>query len=427
MRDHNIDISTNNYWPMVLEGSLFFGGVMFMAENTVLPMFINTYGGSMALIGTLIMLHKVISQLCGMIVGPYIPYIKNLPRYITIVMSILRPLPIIVMPALLLLGASNTVLIVAFFIVYIGVWAGNGLSVTGWADIFARTIYDSKRSDVYGNQLFIGGLLGVLCGLIVTYCMGRTDITSNVMFTLLFASSGVILTASVYAMSRVRDDNSIRDVKVIQGSTLNIFKEYYMGIPSYWKKSKDFRTITYSRLLNAMGIMLFPFIYLMAKDIFKLTPQYLAILVSMNIAGSILSGISWRLVGKRWGHRGIIVISQYMVLIVPMFLLLALVFKDNIVMTFIILSLVQILMGHIFNNWMGYSNYLFQVVSKEDRAKYLVFSGIIRLPLAVFALLGGIIVETQGYWALVNITILAAIAGIFLSHRMPKKSFEDQS
>lgn len=101
---------------LLIEGSFFTAGVAFMDVNAVIPVFIYSYTNSTRLAGLATTINLSASIIMQLLIGPYVKSIRNVPRYITIVMFLFRPLMFLMLPLLLL--DLNPWLIVGLFFSY---------------------------------------------------------------------------------------------------------------------------------------------------------------------------------------------------------------------------------------------------------------------------------------------------------------------
>lgn len=400
--------NTRNFWSLVMEGSLSLGGFKFFGTETVTPMFVIAMGGDEALLGFIITLTSFVPSLINLFVGPYTSYIKNQARYCTWMMVLTRPLPLLIMPLVLLLDLHPMIALVAFTVSYIGMRAGNGLVITPWEDLFARVMSPKDRDRVYDYQLFIGGAFGVLCGFLVSTLMNIEGMGQNLMYTILFGLGGLFNGLSAISMGMVKDTPN-RTVKTMPENRLEVLQNYYRGIFRYWGKNKEFRKLYYCEILRNLASWLFPFIILMGSNVYGLTEGQISILVIGNVVGGILSGITWRAASEKWGPKGVIIASYGMLISIPVLLVVSLL---NNSIAFILVLLIQVMMGHISNDWVGYSNYTLTIINDEERPEYLVFHSLLKLPFSFVSMIAGAVSAAFGYWPLAIITLIMGIAGL---------------
>ena len=141
---NNNKLSSKNFIHMTMEGSLFFLGLAFLGESTVVPIFVDAYTGSMQLLGLFITILAFAKLLPRLLFGPFVSKTKDMARFLHITMLISRPLPLLMIPVLLL--SKNPLFIFSsFLIIYCVFWSLNGISSVAWSDIFGRTISGNRR------------------------------------------------------------------------------------------------------------------------------------------------------------------------------------------------------------------------------------------------------------------------------------------
>ena len=80
-----------NYWLIVIEGTLNMSGFRFLGANTVIPLFVETFTGSMHLVGLASGMSIALLFIPHLIFGKYLTTVSNIKRFMVIVNSISRP------------------------------------------------------------------------------------------------------------------------------------------------------------------------------------------------------------------------------------------------------------------------------------------------------------------------------------------------
>ena len=93
-------VRKRNFYALILEGTFFFSGLAFIDVNAVIPVFIYTYTQSLKLAGLATTINLAASVITQILLGPYVKSIRNMPRYMTTIMFIFRPLPLLMIPVL---------------------------------------------------------------------------------------------------------------------------------------------------------------------------------------------------------------------------------------------------------------------------------------------------------------------------------------
>jgi hypothetical protein len=215
-----------NFISLTLEGTFFLTALAFLDANAVVPVFIDTFTGSLQLAGLATTLRTALSMLTQLLSGPYVPKIKNVPAYILWIMFLFRPLPFIMVPVLL--GNLNPFLTVGIFLAIYGLfWASDGLVVIPWSDLLGRTIPANKRGKLMGYQQVTGGIAALGAGFLIKMILAHPNLENLVKYAIIFSGAGVSLMISSIMMSFARDlPRKLSKEKVS-------FKRYFSQMPHY--------------------------------------------------------------------------------------------------------------------------------------------------------------------------------------------------
>lgn len=400
-------IRKRNFYSLLIEGMFFWVGLAFLDSNSVIPVFINTYTGSLYLAGLATTLRIASSLLAQLAIGPHIQRIKNLPSFIIRIMLLFRPLPILMIPVLLL---SNNLFfpVWVFLIIFSLLWVCDGLIVVPWLDIFGRTIESSTRGKLLGYQQVLGSIGSLLAGLIIKEALEHPTLSDGVRYSIIFGSAGVILLISCIAMSFVKDFP-----REVMEHKPNLF-DYFLKLPGYFKKNKLYARMVITQIVGGFSWMVMPFIILYNKDTFSLNPVQISALIYIQIVGTLAGGIFWGNISHRLGSRYIISISQVISFILSLLVLISLPLS-NIFDAFYLAATMSFLAGLSMGAWMGFVNYTIEVVDDNERPIYFVLTSVITLPLALLPFLSGLSASAWGFTHLFIISLSASVIAFVLS------------
>ncbi|MGI6704755.1 MAG: MFS transporter [Clostridia bacterium] len=410
-----------NFISLTLEGTFFLTALAFLDANAVVPVFIDTFTGSLQLAGLATTLRTALSMLTQLLSGPYVPKIKNVPAYILWIMFLFRPLPFIMVPVLL--GNLNPFLTVGIFLAIYGLfWASDGLVVIPWSDLLGRTIPANKRGKLMGYQQVTGGIAALGAGFLIKMILAHPNLENLVKYAIIFSGAGVSLMISSIMMSFARDlPRKLSKEKVS-------FKRYFSQMPHYLLKNRDFASLTVIRIIYSFIGMVSPFIILFGKSAFQLSPSQVSNLIYIQIIGNLLGGLLWGTVSHRWGNKYVILIAQLIGAFIPILAFTSLIFNGLILPIFFLWPM-TLLTGINMGSWMGFLNYTIDIVKEEERPIYLVLGNLTTFPLTFLPYLAGSIADRWGFLPLFLISLLAAAAGTVLSMRLntPQISSSEES
>lgn len=399
-----------NFISLTLEGTFFLTGLAFLDANSVIPVFIDTFTGSLQLAGLATTLHTALAMLTQLFSGPYVPRIKNVPAYILWIMFLFRPLPFIMVPVLL--GNLNPFLTVAIFLAIYGLfWASDGLVVVPWTDLLGRTIPANRRGKLIGYQQATGGIAALGAGFLIKMILAHPTLENSVKYAIIFSGAGICLMISSIMMSFARDlPRKVSEEKIS-------YKRYFSQMPHYLLKNRDFTSMAVIRIIYSFIGMISPFIILFGRSTFHFSPSQVSNLIYIQIIGNLVGGLLWGTVSHRLGNKYVILIAQLIGALIPILAFMSLVFNGLILPIFFLWSM-TLLTGINMGSWMGFLNYTIDIVNEEERPIYLVLGNVITFPLTFLPYLAGFIADLWGFLPLFFISLLAASAGIVLSMRL---------
>lgn len=412
---NEIQIRRRNYIALIAEGCFFFTGLSFIDVNAIIPVFIFTYTQSLKLAGLATTINLAASIIAQVLVGPYVKSIRHIPAYVTRLMFLFRPLPLLMIPVLFS-SLSPAAIAMIFLVIYTLIFTGDGLLVVPWTDLFGRTVLPENRGKVFGYQQLLGGIGSLAAGFVIKSVLENTQISDAARYSIIFGCSAAAMIVASSIMLLVRDLPHTVNAK--PASTW----QYYARLPAYLKKNRDFRRLAAIRILTSITGMIAPFLILFGREAFKLDVAKTSTLIYLQIAGGLLGSILWSFISTRFGNKQVIVMSQIFGLLIALFAF-ACFLTRNLDLPWQLLWPLILANGANMGSWAGIINYTIDIVDEHERTVYLLLSNMITFPLTVLAFLAGIIADLTGFAPLFAMSSLTAVSGVFLASRL--KSLRD--
>lgn len=291
-----------------------------------------------------------------------------------------------------------------------------GIAVVPFYDIWGKAIPSNLRGRFFGSRQLFGGVLAIGSGFIVKAILGNRGIPFPNNYVFLFLFSFIFISISYLALGSVREPiHEVHERRL----TFVKFVEKALHILKF---DNNYRLFLIVQILGgAMGLAL-PFYVLYAKDILGVKLGMVGIFLSAQMLGSVLSNILWGHLSDFIGNKKVIQISIFLGLMAPLIALLTPAhLPDLFIPLFILIG--SSITGQIIGN----TNFLLDMAPAKDRPTYISIRGTLRLPVVIFPLIGGVIVQHISYNFLFLITILTVFVSFILSFQLtdPRRSKTD--
>lgn len=398
-------VCKRNYPAMLTEGIFFLMGFAFIDINAVIPVFIHSYTNSVFLAGLASTLYHASSFVMEILIGPYVKRIRNVPRYVSWLALLFRPLPLLMVP-ILFMNISPLIKVGSFLVMYALLRGGDGLISISWGDLFGRTIPSEKRGLLMGYQQLLGGIASLLAGMVVKTVLDHPALIDDQRYAIIFSGSAVVLIISALALFFTRDlPHSIDTTKPNHW-------QYYREFPGHLKKNPIFANVVLIRVLSTTTHMVAPFIIIFGQQFFQLSSQEVSTLVYLQITGGLLGGFVWGRISKQFGHHRVIQVSMLTGFILSLTIILLMIAGPVRLPAGILWPLV-VINGMNLNNWSGFINHTIDIASSEERTIYLMISNLVIFPFTFLTFIAGIMVESLGYLPIFIISTLAAAVAVW--------------
>lgn len=401
-------IYKRNYWFLVLEGAFFTASTYFYNTSTVIPVFIHSITGSKQLVGFTLTLGSVLMYLFRLCIGPFVPYIKNHVRFVTLIMFLVRPLLLI--PPIFIFTGQGRLSVIMLIIVYGLFWASDGIIVPVWSEILANTIDENKHGRILGWQMFLGGLAGIGAGFMINAFLSNPSFHTILAYGWVFLAGGICSTLSCVMMAFAR--NSPQPYKT---GKVNIMA-YFRGLPRYLKVERDCAKMMHVQFLFLAASMCNPFFILFSRENLAIPQNSIAKLILIQLIGAPVGGWLWGIICDRYGPHKAIRLVSFNILLPIILSLLPLIFK--VIPPMFFMAPVLFLVGVGSGTWTSYYVYTIQVVRPESRTACIVLTSVITLPTCFAGYLAGYISEKMGFVPLFIICIALVLTGMTLAFRL---------
>jgi len=398
-------IYRRNYALLILEGSFFTGGTGFFNAATIIPVFIDMMTGSKSLVGLTITLGSFFSYFCRLLIGPFLPYVKNHARFTARIMFLTRPLTLL--PAFFLFSGHDLASVITLVIAYCAIWIADGLVVPPWTEVMANTVDEERHGRLLGTQVLVGGMASIGAGAMVSFFLQNPDINMRSAFGWIFLMGGTLFTVSCIMMAFTENAPAPYKTGRID------FAGYYRKLPRYLKTEKDNTRMLVLQLIFTAAGMGTPFIILFACEVPGITEADSALLILAQSVGIPVGGWLWGQICDRLGCDAGLKLAGVNYVLIAVLPLLAFVAAG--VNPLLILIPVMFLAGISNGTWTCYYVYTVQVVRPEARSACMVLSSIVTLPGTFANGLAGFICDRFGYIPLFITCLLIALTGTAFS------------
>ncbi len=393
-----------NYVFMMLEGAFFMGGLGFFSSSTVIPVFIDMMTHSKQMVGLTITLGSFLMVFSRIVIGPFVPHIRNHARFSTLIMFLCRPLTLI--PAIFLFTGQDAIALFSLILSYSILWASDGLLVPPWSEVLANTVDEDWHGRLLGTQMLLGGMASIGAGALINVFLRTPALDMRIAFGWIFLLGGLLLTLSCFMMAFT--ENSEQPYQTGKVDWIG----YYKKLPRYFSVEKDVTRVMFLQLILMFSSMCMPFIILFASESLGITGGRSANLILLQLIGVPIGGWLWGQVCDRLGCVTGLKLAAGNFVLVGLLPLLALMIGGNPM--FVLIS-VMFLGGISGGVWTCYYLYTVQAARPESRSICLVLSSIVTLPGTFASYIAGFISDTIGYVPLFISCSVIALLGLAFS------------
>ncbi len=287
-----------NYRMFVADGAAYFGGVAFVAQDSVLPTLIADLGGPAWLVALM-----PASTIFGFTLSaPLLAHkVERMRRF--------RPLlaPVALFQRLPALAAALGLLVVHPFLPAATLWITalmpfltgfiGGLLVTAFWELFTKSIPPGRRASNAAWRYIGGALIGLGAGQLISWILGHFPGPRG--YGILFLCQFVLLMASYAFFMAIRERTDSTPSRTAASGLLENFR----GMPALFRAQPAAFHYLIGRILGVGGMVLIPFLALHFREALGLPMAFVGQLVTAQTAGLIAGNLVAGWTGDRYGGK----------------------------------------------------------------------------------------------------------------------------
>jgi len=396
-----------NFSVIVLDVSFYLFAIAFADGNTVLPAFLTRLTESPLLIGLIGTIRTAGWFLPQLLVASRLAHRPRKKPFL-IVVCLLGRVPILSVVAVLMLAPDQPVLIMAvFFFAFTAFCFSEGAGGVPWTDIIGKAIPHWLRGRFFASTELVGGILAAAAGVGVKRILESPRIGYPGDYALLFFLSFSFLMVSLSFVAAIREPiRPVMNQEIRLGALVRNSKDMLRRRPALVP------LLAAQLTLGASG-MVAPFYVAHGRLNLGITEGMVGVFVSAQILGgmaaSLLAGYLSDRKGSTWAIRG----TTLCAIATP---LAALVIPAAAGGTLSgawpwAYAAVFAFLGATWHTlWIGFTNFLLESVSDEERASYVGLMNTLNAPQALFPLIASGIVAVASYQAAFAASLICALA-----------------
>ncbi len=403
-----------NYYCILFEGIFNILGTDILGMATIIPLFLADFGAGTGLIGSLTTTNSIIGAIMPLIAGSFIAAAASKRRVSLLFNGVSRGL-ILVIPVVLLMGLSNSMVIVIFFAVMLVYFICQPVAGISWNYLLGDCVDAQKRGKLMGTLFAISGFITFASSNVIRLIRGNEGINQSQKYALIFALAGVFLSASVLCFVPLKE-KSIGKVKKEELST-----KAYISALLICFKNKDFVRLLFANGFSQVSTLINAFIYVYAQNTLKLGVGQISNLLVIQTVGLVIGGLTTGRVSSRFGTKRLLILIESIGLSIPLLEL-----ASSQVSPFAVIAIAIFLLGFSKSGYMGYQIHLLELVPSDKSIYHLVSKSLALLPISFVSVGVGLYME---YFPVRNIFIAQVcicLIAIFCATRLKSIVYKNQ-
>jgi MFS family permease len=388
-----------NFYLGVINGALFNGASVFISGNIVIPLLLENFTSSRAIIGFASALLSIGWYLPQFFAGYFSEKkVYKMPMYRFVAWLRISSFASIIFAILIF---KNLWIILSLILIYS---LSGGLSGIAFMEIVAKTIPPKRRGYFWGGRLFFGGLLALIGSFIVSFILGKKEIfLFPINFVILFLIAFILISLAFLLYMGVEEPPS----EIVLRRN---FKEYSKEAIDSLKSNITYRRLIVTKYLCGATSIAFPFYVLYGIEYLKFPTSVVGAFLLSSSLGGIISNILWGYISEKEGNKLVLQIYAIISIICPVIAILSSHFetwKHLYIFTFLLLGFAES------GSWIGFANFLLEISPVKNRTSYVGFMHTITSFVLLIPTLGGYLVDKIQGNSYNTIFILAFLFGLF--------------
>lgn len=423
-----------NYWAYTLEGVFFITSSAFWEPGTIIPSFLSGLTTSRVLIGLGPALKNAGWMMPQLLVAGLLDENSKL-KPVVIGAAVLARGAFILMPLLVLSQLPPATKVWAFLALYTVFCFAEGVTAVPWTEMLGRAIAPRRRGRLLGNMQSVAGVSALAAGVAVRLLLGSDRLVYPANYAALFAVGAVFLAASGAMMYAVREpalrEPAVAAAAAPAGDQAAIrprpqLLDSLRRVPHLVRSNPLFGNLLLTRVVAAAPSLALPFYVLYGREALGLSPVWIGNSVTAQMLGAVVGGLIWARVSVRSGYRPLIRASCIAGVLIPMWTLLSSVAARSLALASLapyLFLLTYVTIGLYFTSvWVGFTNYLLEIVPAGERPMYIGILSTVAGPLAFLAAPGGLLVAGAGYLFTFALSAAGSVVALLLAWRLPPES-----
>lgn len=385
-----------NFVFNALDGVFFFGGLIFISPESVLPVLVSSLGGTAFHISLIPVLRTAGFFLPSILVVSYIRTLKR-KKPLLIKLALLQRVPFLGLGlAVLFLGTTRPALtLLILLVVVLATASGGGLVIPPYFYLTAKTIPVTLRGRLFAVRNLASYMLGIAAGGIIAAVLGRVAFPANFAI-LIFIGFGVLMLC-IPAVALIREPDA---KKVLPAAP---FEELMGIVRGMIGSSRSLRWYIAGRMLYALSFASYSYfaVYLIQK--FSRETSTAGIFTIVIAATFIIVNPLLGYLSDRKGHLVNHVIAMFCITAANLIALLS---------PWYPVSVIAIALGAVTHTAIAVSGFALPMEFGEDHEipVYIATVGLFVGSVSIAILFLGIAAEAWGYPAIFWICAVSGVA-----------------
>ncbi len=301
-------------------------------------------------------------------------------------------------------GISNPTLAISSFFFWVFLFSiSSGFAGIAYADIIAKILPSKQRTELYAVKQFFSSIAAFMGGLIVTriFSIGNLVFPINYSISLCIGFIGLFIASLGFIFI-----NEPPSAIILEEEN---FIQYLKKVPLFLKADYNFRRYIIIENMTSSSIMLLPFYMIYAKEVFQVDNSYIGKYLIFQVIGTIFSNVVWAYIAKKFSSKTIVNICILMGALIPLIAIgLSFLGPNYFAIVFFLLGFI------ISGRRIGFEPYLLDIAPEEHRTEYLGIRGTLNIFVVILPIVGGMFIETLGYYFTMGIVSVVMFVAAFL-------------